>query len=196
MNKPSVGEHDRIIAAMLMPGKVSAVDLKKGKVRITSREGWVSPWIRWFSKAAGSARHWRAPSMNEQGMIFNPSGQPGLGGFAPGLFSEAGGAPDDRDHVEVWEFPDGGRLVYDWEAKTYDITLPTGTVTTKVGSTTSVVTDNAASIKVGGAAFEMTPGSIKLTGEVQIVGGLKVTQDIFGGGQIIDTGGNTPNHKH
>lgn len=192
-----------MIAGMLMPGKVTAVDLKKSRVRITSREGWESPWIRWFSKAAGLARHWRAPSMNEQGMIFNPSGTPGLGEFMPGLFSEAGDAPDDRDHVEVWEFPDGGRLVYDWEAKTYDITLPTGTVTTKVGSTTSVVTDNAATMKVGGTLFNLTPSSatvqassISLIGEVQIVGNLKVSGNIAGAGTIIDAGGNTANHTH
>ncbi|MNE63841.1 hypothetical protein D3C80_1592160 [compost metagenome] len=38
--------------------------------------------------------------------------------------------------------------------------------------------------------------NISLTGEVQVNGMLRVTGDILGGGKIIDTGGNTANHKH
>ncbi|MNP78159.1 hypothetical protein D3C76_1757090 [compost metagenome] len=45
-------------------------------------------------------------------------------------------------------------------------------------------------------AIEAKAASITLTGEVQINGPLRVTGDILGGGKIIDTGGNTANHKH
>ncbi|MNP76637.1 hypothetical protein D3C76_1739120 [compost metagenome] len=37
---------------------------------------------------------------------------------------------------------------------------------------------------------------INLEGVVQINGLLLVTGDIYGDGRIMDTGGNTPNHKH
>lgn len=110
-----------------------------------------------------------------------------MGTFIPGLYGDAGGQPDNRDHVEVWRFEDGGSLVYDWEAKSYTITLPSGTVSIKVGSTEAVVTDSAVNV---------TSEMINLNGAVNIDGPLHVTQDITSDAAIIDTTGNTPNHKH
>ncbi|MDD2059144.1 phage baseplate assembly protein V, partial [Pseudomonas putida] len=110
------------------------------------------------------------------------------------LYGNAGAQPDNRDHVEVWRFDDGGSLVYDWQAKTYTIDLPGGTVSIKVGSTEAVLTDDAITAKSGAATVEAA--SITLTGQVQINGTLRVTGDILGGARIIDTAGNTANHKH
>lgn len=181
-----VAQHDRMIASMLMPCVVEAVDLSIGMVRVRSGD-WVSAWVRWHSLAAGKARHWRVPSLKEQGVLLSPSGEPAMGTFISGLYGNAGAQPDNRDHVEVWRFEDGGSLVYDWKAKSYTIDLPAGTVT----------------IKVGGSVLEMTPGSarlvsdqINLVGAVSIDGTLNSTGDISTAGKVIDVGGNTPNHKH
>ena len=110
-----------------------------------------------------------------------------MGTFIPGLYGNAGAKPDNRDHVEVWRFDDGGSLVYDWEANSYTIDLPTGTVT----------------VKVGGSVLEMTPSGtrlvseqINLVGTVTVDGPLTTTGDINSAGMVIDVGGNTPNHKH
>ncbi|MGE8187941.1 phage baseplate assembly protein V [Pseudomonas sp. NPDC086278] len=195
-------EHDRMIAAMLMPCAVVGVDLPAGMVRVTNGE-WTSAWVRWHSLAAGKARHWRAPSLGEQGVLFNPSGQAGMGTFIPGLYGNAGAQPDNRDHVEVWRFDDGGSLVYDWQAMTYSITLPTGTVTIKVGSTELVVTDDAVTAKVGGSEVALTPeaatvkaAAIKLVGAVVIDGALHVTQDITGAASILAAGSSDNHHTH
>lgn len=195
-------EHDRMIAAMLMPCAVVGVDLTGPAVRVSNGE-WISAWVRWHSLAAGKARHWRAPSLGEQGVLFNPSGQAGMGTFIPGLYGNAGAPPDNRDHVEVWRFDDGGSLVYDWQAKSYTITLPTGTVTIKVGSTEVVVTDSAVTAKVGGTEATLTPESatvkavaIKLVGAVAIDGPLHVTQDITSDASILDATGNSNHHSH
>ena len=110
-----------------------------------------------------------------------------MGTFIPGLYGDAGPAPDTRDHVEVWRFEDGGSLIYDWQASTYSITLPGGTVNIAVGGSSAVVTSGAVTV---------TAGDIGLIGTVNIDGPLTVTGDITGLGAIIDTGGNTPNHKH
>jgi phage baseplate assembly protein V len=191
-----------MIAAMLMPCVVVGVDLEAPAVRVSNGE-WTSAWVRWHSLAAGKARHWRAPSLGEQGVLFNPSGQAGMGTFIPGLYGDAGGQPDNRDHVEVWRFDDGGSLVYDWHAQSYTITLPSGTVTIKVGSTQVVVTDNAVTAQVGGTEAALTPDSatlkstaIKLTGAVLIDGTLHVTKDITSAGKILDTSGNSNHHTH
>lgn len=185
-------QHDRMIASTVMPCVVVGVDLSTAMVRVKSGD-WISAWVRWHSQAAGRARHWRVPSVGEQGALISPSGEPAMGTFIPGLYGNAGAQPDNRDHVEVWRFDDGGSLVYDWEASSYTIDLPAGIVT----------------VKVGGSVLEMTPDSTRLvSGKINLVGlvtidgvtqinsTLNTTGDINSAGKVIDVGGNTPNHKH
>lgn len=194
-------EHDRMLACVVIKGYVVAVDLDAGKLRMSDGTGWSSAWVRWHSLAAGKARHWRAPSLGEQGALISPSGDPAQGTFIPGLYGNAGERPDNRDHVEVWRFDDGGSLVYDWAGNSYTIKLPTGTVNIEVGSSKAVLTDdaiNAKSTAISAEAESITAKAalITLQGAVQIDGPLRVTGDILGLGKIIDTTGNTPNHKH
>ena len=188
----ATAQHDRMIASTVLPCVVVAVDLPAAMVRVQSGD-WTSAWVRWHSQAAGKARHWRAPSLGEQGALISPSGEPAMGTFIAGLYGNAGAQPDNRDHVEVWRFDDGGSLVYDWAAHSYTIDLPAGNVT----------------VKVGGSVWEMTPDSIRLaSGQINLVGvvtidgatqinsTLNTTGDINSDGKVIDVGGNTANHKH
>ncbi|OLF55238.1 phage baseplate assembly protein V [Pseudomonas chlororaphis] len=186
--------HDRMLASLVIPCRVVAVDLVAAMVRVSDGSGWTSAWVRWHSQAAGKARHWRAPSLNEQGVLISPSGEPAQGTFVPGLYGNAGAKPDNRDHVETWRFEDGGSLIYDWQAKSYTIQLPSGTVTVQVGASQAVLTDDAITAK--SSSISAQADTITLTGPVTINGTLTVTGDINGGGRIIDTTGNTPNHKH
>lgn len=190
----ALAEHDRMISGMVIPCRVVAVDLAAAMVRVSDGGDWTSAWVRWHSQAAGKARHWRAPSLGEQGVLISPSGNPAQGTFVPGLYGNAGSQPDNRDHVEVWRFDDGGSLLYDWAAKRYQIMLPTGTVEIKVGATVATLTDDAITAQTTTATVRAT--TITLEGQVQINGPLTVTGDINGGGRIIDTAGNTANHKH
>ena len=186
--------HDRMLASLVIPCRVVAIDLAAAMVRVSDGSGWTSAWVRWHSQAAGKARHWRAPSLDEQGALISPSGEPAQGTFVPGLYGNAGPAPDNRDHVEVWRFDDGGSLVYDWQAKSYTIELPSGTVTVKVGASQAVLTDDA--ITAQSSSITAQADTITLSGAVTVNGTLMVTGDINGGGRIIDTAGNTANHKH
>ncbi|WP_227234953.1 phage baseplate assembly protein V [Pseudomonas sp. IAC-BECa141] len=181
-------QHDRMLAGLVKDCYVVAVDLTASPpvCRVSDGE-WVSGWVRWHSVAAGKARHWRAPSLNEQGTLISASGEVAQGTFIPGLYGNGGPPPDNRDHVEVWRFEDGGSLIYDWEAKSYTISLPTGTVTIKVGSTQAEVTDSAVTVK---------SGTIALEAKVNIKGSLHVTGDITSDGAILDTTGNSNHHKH
>ncbi|RWU18107.1 phage baseplate assembly protein V [Pseudomonas alkylphenolica] len=179
--------HDRMLAALIIPCRVVAVDLAAAMVRVSDGAGWTSAWVRWHSQAAGKARHWRAPGLEEQGALISPSGEPAQGTFVPGLYGNAGAQPDNRDHVEVWRFDDGGSLVYDWQANSYTIELPSGTAMVRVGGSSLVVTDSSITAQAT---------SIALVGNVLVDGPLHVTGDINGDGKVIDKGGNTPNHKH
>ncbi|MCG8294261.1 phage baseplate assembly protein V [Pseudomonas entomophila] len=190
----ATAQHDRMLADVVLPCVVVAVDLAAARVRVSDGGDWTSAWVRWHSLAAGKARHWRSPSLGEQGVLVSPSGNPAQGTFVPGLFGNAGAPPDNRDHVEVWRFDDGGELVYDWQAKSYTIQLPSGTVTVQVGASRAVLTDDA--ITAQSSSISAQADTITLTGQVTINGPLTVSGDIHGGGQIIDTAGNTANHKH
>lgn len=187
-------QHDRMLAGLVKDCYVVAVDLAASPpvCRVSDGE-WVSGWVRWHSVAAGKARHWRAPSLNEQGTLISASGEVAQGTFIPGLYGNGGPPPDNRDHVEVWRFDDGGSLVYDWQANSYTITLPIGTVTIKVGSTQAEVTDNAVSVKSGTIVLE---GAVNIKGPVNIDGPLHATQSITSDADILATGQSDNHHKH
>jgi len=187
-------QHDRMLAGLVKDCYVVAVDLAASPpvCRVSDGE-WVSGWVRWHSVAAGKARHWRAPSINEQGTLISASGDVAQGTFIPGLYGNGGPPPDNRDHVEVWRFDDGGSLVYDWQANSYTITLPSGTVTINVGSTQAEVTDNAVSVKSGTINLE---GAVNIKGPVNIDGTLHATQSITSDADILASGQSDNHHKH
>lgn len=187
-------QHDRMLAGLVKDCYVVAVDLAASPpvCRVSDGE-WVSGWVRWHSVAAGKARHWRAPSLNEQGTLISASGDVAQGTFIPGLYGNGGPPPDNRDHVEVWRFEDGGSLVYDWQANSYVINLPSGTVTIKVGSTLAELTDNAVSVKSGTIDLE---GAVNIKGPVNIDGLLHATQSITSDADILATGQSDNHHKH
>ncbi|RBL70097.1 phage baseplate assembly protein V [Pseudomonas sp. MWU13-2625] len=187
-------QHDRMLAGLVKDCYVVAVDLAASPpvCRVSDGE-WVSGWVRWHSVAAGKARHWRAPSIDEQGTLISASGDVAQGTFIPGLYGNGGPPPDNRDHVEVWRFDDGGSLVYDWQANSYTITLPSGTVTIKVGSTQAEVTDNAVSVKSGSIDLE---GAVNIKGPVNIDGPLHATQSITSDADVLAAGVSDNHHKH
>lgn len=187
-------QHDRMLAGLVKDCYVVAVDLTASPPACRVSDGeWVSSWVRWHSIAAGKARHWRAPSLGEQGTLISTSGDVSQGTFVPGLYGNGGPPPDNRDHVEVWRFDDGGSLVYDWQAKSYSISLPTGTVSIKVGATTAEVTDSAVTVTSTTINLKAT---VNVEGPVKIDGALHVTQNITSDGAIIDTSGNSNHHSH
>lgn len=187
-------QHDRMLAGLVKDCYVVAVDLAASPpvCRVSDGE-WVSGWVRWHSIAAGKARHWRAPSLNEQGTLISASGEVAQGTFIPGLYGNGGAPPDNRDHVEVWRFDDGGSLVYDWQTSSYTISVPSGTVTIKVGSTLAEVTDNAVTVKSGTIDME---GDVNIKGQVNIDGPLHATQSITSDADILAAGLSDNHHKH
>ncbi|WP_460129522.1 phage baseplate assembly protein V [Pseudomonas sp. H1_D05] len=187
-------QHDRMLAGLVKDCYVVAVDLAASPpvCRVSDGE-WVSGWVRWHSVAAGKARHWRAPSIDEQGTLISASGDVAQGTFIPGLYGNGGPPPDNRDHVEVWRFEDGGSLIYDWQANSYSINLPSGTVTIKVGSTQAELTDNAVSVKSGTIDLE---GAVNIKGPVNIDGPIHATQSITSDADILAAGQSDNHHKH
>lgn len=184
----ALGEIDRRLAGLVRPCSVIALDLTADPpaCRVTDGE-WTSAWVRWHSPAAGRARCWRVPSLGEQGALVSPSGDVAQGTFVPGLFGDAGAAPDNRDHILAWHFEDGGVLEYDWAAKRYRIELPSGEVRVMVAGAMFTVTDSSITAEAP---------SLRLLGKVEVDGPLHATGDITSAGSILDTTGNSNHHKH
>ena len=64
-----------------------------------------------------------------------------MGTFIPGLYGDAGTAPDNSASSETWRFDDGASLSYDWAAHRYRVELPSGTVEVRVGASEVRVSD-------------------------------------------------------
>ncbi|WP_199104157.1 phage baseplate assembly protein V [Aquitalea sp. ASV11] len=105
-----LSELDRQLASLIIPGSVSAVQLKPPRVRVQSGE-WESDWQPWLAVAAGQARHWRAPSIGEQAVLINPSGDPAQGFALVGFYTDQFDG-DGRADVIGWHMPDGAVLEY------------------------------------------------------------------------------------
>ena len=114
--------------------------------------------------------------MGEQGTLLSPSDDESQGTFVPGSFGDAGPAPDNRDHVERW----------------LTVTALCCRLAWWISRSSATVTDSAVAVTSGAIALD----DVTIYGEVLSNRGLRVTGDINGGGAIIDTIGNTANHKH
>ena len=163
-----LSELDRMLSCLLIPGVVSAVDAGSARVRIEA-DGWVSGWVPWLAQAAGQARHWRLPSVGEQALLLNPSGEPDNGFALVGFYTEALGH-DGRADVVAWQMPDGGKIEYDFAAgavliegcKTVtvnaaeSVTVKTTTITLDAADV--IVTNN---LTVGAAINHLANGGAK-----------------------------------
>ena len=96
------------------------------------------------------------PSMGEQGTLLSPSGDVSQGTFVPGLFGDAGPAPDNRDHVERW----------------LAVTALCCRLAWWISRSAATVTDSAVVVTSGAIALD---GDVTIYGEVLINRGLRVT---------------------
>ena len=72
MSGYAIAQHDRMIAGVVKACYVVGLDLAASPPACRVSDGeWTSAWVRWHSIAAGKARHWRAPSMGEQGTLID-----------------------------------------------------------------------------------------------------------------------------
>lgn len=101
-------------------------------------------WIPWFALAAGSTRHWRAPSKGEQVMLLCPMGDPAQGVALCGIYSDAFSAPDRSPNTDVRTYRDGAVVVYDDAAHVLGVDLPAGaTINVTAPGTVNVNTQTA-----------------------------------------------------
>ncbi|MCG7551569.1 phage baseplate assembly protein V [Pseudoalteromonas sp. Of7M-16] len=148
--------------------------IRLGRVVEVEESGWlikvehgdlITPFIRWFSGAAGEVKEYRCPSIDEQCVLLNfGAGNNGTQTVALiGLFSDRYPSPcfDPNEILRV--YPDGTKVSYNMEAHKLDIVIE-GEASLKIAE--------SATVDIGGNAMVKAGGEIKVDGsKVQLNGG-------------------------
>lgn len=136
-------------------------------------------WLPWFNLRAGTTRTWNPPTLNEQCMVFSPSGDPAQGLVLLGLNSTENPAPSNSPAKDLTTYPDGALIEYDHLAHHLRAILP-ATGTTELES-------------LGGIYIK---GPITHEGDYTQTGNQNVTGKVTVSVDVIAAGVSLVNHKH
>lgn len=132
----------------------------------------ITPPLPWIAGRAGNTRTWSPPAVGEQCLLICPEGETENGVVLAGLNCDAFPAPDDTPDRDVTLYADGARITYDAGAHALTATLPAG--------------GTAAITAPGGMTIKADSG-IKITGDVEITGNLKASEDVTAAGISLKT---------
>jgi len=147
-----IGDLQRRLANIFRVGRVAAIDLSAGRVKV-SFAGVTTAWLPWMAARAGAVKDWNPPSVGEQVCVCSPSGEINLGFVMPGAIPyDANPAPDVRAGVHKITLPAGG---------SYEIS---------VGSVNLVLADGKITLN----------GDIEVTGDIK-AGSISLRNHVHGG---------------
>ncbi len=118
----------RMIENLIRLGTIAAVDHAAQRVRVLTGD-LLTGWLPWASPRAGADREWNAPTLDEQVLLFSPSGQTANGVVLTGLFSDLIPPNGDRDALHRTTYRDGAVIEYDSAAHHLRAVLPAGGTT-------------------------------------------------------------------
>lgn len=153
-------------------GTIAEVDTDEARCRVKTG-GITTAWLPWFVQRAGQDATWEAPSINEQCVVFSPSGDPATGVVLFGLYSEQFAAPDNSHARRRRKYRDGAVIDYDTDTHTLKATLP-----------------------AGGKIIATAPGGFDLTGDVAIKGNVAITGKVDATADVTAGGISVMNHTH
>lgn len=110
--RQDIGELQRRLSNLVLPGQVTAVDADNHICRFTHGT-LTTGWVRWLTTRAGADRDWWCPSVGEQAVLFSPDGEPNQGWVLPAGYSNAFPAPDNDPARHVVAYADGMRIVHE-----------------------------------------------------------------------------------
>lgn len=152
----------RLIGDLIREGVVIARAGALCRVRIGDIESGDIPWL---AGRAGKVTIWSPPSIGEQVAVLCGEGDLARALVLPGLFSDAHPAPADDDSFHV-TFDDGCWIGYDPAKGEAMVALGDGT------------------------RFEVVPGKVRITADLEVTGKVTATDDVIGGGKSLKS------HKH
>ena len=151
-------------------GTIAEVDVAAARVRVATGQ-LLTGWLPWLALRAGTTRHWSAPTVDEQVILFSPSGELTQGVAIVGLYSDANPANGNSADVQRTTYPDGAVIEYDHVTHQLQATLPEGGVT-KLVSTGGIYIDGPI----------IHQGDYTQTGNQNVTGKVTVSEDVVAAG--------------
>ena len=156
----------RLIENLIRFGTIAAVQMKPPRVQVKTGS-LTTGWLPWITPRAGADRDWNPPTIDEQVILFSPSGQLGNGIVLTGLFSDHIPANDDREGLHRRTYRDGTVIEYDSIAHHLNAVLAEG-------GTTNLTSKGGINI-VGPITHE---GDYTQTGNQTITGKITASVDV------------------
>lgn len=157
----------RMLENLIRFGVIAAVQMVPPRVQVKTGE-LTTAWLPWLALRAGSDREWDPPTVDEQVILFSPSGQLANGVVLTGLFSDHIPANGSRAGLHRRTYADGAVIEYDSVARHLNATLPDS-------GTTSLVSKGGINI-IGPINHQ---GDYNQTGNQNVVGLVTVSEDVI-----------------
>lgn len=157
----------RMLENLIRFGVIAAVQMEPPRVQVKTGT-LTTAWLPWLALRAGSDREWDPPTIDEQVILFSPSGQLANGVVITGLPSDHIPPNGKRAGLHRRTYADGAVIEYDSVAHHLNATLP------DIG-TTSLVSKGGINI-IGPINHQ---GDYNQTGNQNVVGLVTVSEDVI-----------------
>ncbi|WP_312403987.1 phage baseplate assembly protein V [Pseudomonas rhodesiae] len=160
----------RMLENLIRFGVIAAVQMEPPRVQVKTGS-LTTAWLPWLALRAGSDQEWDPPTVDEQVILFSPSGQLANGVVVTGLFSDHIPANGNRAGLHRRTYADGAVIEYDSVTHHLNATLPES-------GTTSLVSKGGINI-IGPINHQ---GDYNQTGNQNVVGRVDVSEDVVAAG--------------
>lgn len=160
----------RMLENLIRFGVIAAVQMRPPRVKVKTGE-LTTAWLPWLALRAGADREWDPPTVDEQVILFSPSGQLANGVVITGLPSDKIEANGDRAGLHRRTYSDGTVIEYDSVAHHLNATLVDS-------GTTNLISKGGINI-VGPITHQ---GDYTQTGNQSVTGKVIVSIDVVAAG--------------
>ncbi|NWB16895.1 phage baseplate assembly protein V [Pseudomonas sp. D6002] len=160
----------RMLENLIRFGVIAAVQMVPPRVQVKTGT-LTTAWLPWVTLRAGADQEWDPPTVDEQVVLFSPSGQLANGFVITGIPSDNIPANGDRAGLHRRTYADGAVIEYDSITHHLNATLPDS-------GTTSLVSRGGINI-IGPINHQ---GDYNQTGNQNVVGLVTVSEDVVAAG--------------
>ncbi|NWD44445.1 phage baseplate assembly protein V [Pseudomonas yamanorum] len=160
----------RMLENLIRFGVIAAVQMEPPRVQVKTG-ALTTAWLPWLALRAGADREWDPPTVDEQVILFSPSGQLANGVVITGLPSDHIPANGNRAGLHRRTYADGTVIEYDSVAHHLNATLVDG-------GTTNLISTGGINL-VGDITHK---GDYTQTGNQTVTGKVTVSIDVVAAG--------------
>ena len=160
----------RLLENLIRFGTIAETQMRPPRVRVKTG-GVLTAWLPWIALRAGADTDWDPPTVDEQVILFSPSGQLANGIALTGIYSTANPANGEREGLHRRTYRDGTVIEYDSVAHHLNAVLADG-------GTTNLICTGGISI-VGPITHQ---GDYTQTGNQTVTGTVTVSVDVVAAG--------------